>query len=290
MARALAGTANGKGPSQAKSKEGRLTARHAHAHVDGTGSAVLPDVIPPQELLAGDFTGPAASRTFAIAQAYAASKWERIHRHEQDRLFGVPDRLAALVTNDKADILASAYIPDDGFHTASPFDLLLGDDAPGRFIPPMADGDHAWLETALPAATFSDGDQACLATAIYFEARGESAEGQAAVAQVILNRVRNPAYPGTICGVVYQNSDWLNRCQFSFACDGTANLVREPEAYRRAEEVALAVTAGKIFLPDVASSTHYYATYVSPAWARSMERLTKIGQHVFYRTYGGGWS
>lgn len=107
---------------------------------------------------------------------------------------------------------------------------------------------------------------------------------------MILNRVRNPAYPDTVCDVVYQNQDLLNRCQFSFACDGIADVVTDRRAFELAEQIAMAVTAGKIFLPDVASSTHYNATYVSPSWSRSMERMTQIGSHIFYRTFGGGWS
>jgi spore germination cell wall hydrolase CwlJ-like protein len=66
--------------------------------------------------------------------------------------------------------------------------------------------------------------------------------------------------------------------------------VTEPRHYKVAEEIALAVTAGKIFLPEVGSATHYYASYVNPGWARSMKKMTKIGLHIFYRTYGGGWS
>ena len=76
---------------------------------------------------------------------------------------------------------------------------------------------------------FSAKEQKCLANAIYFEARGETLRGQAAVAQVVLNRVRNPAYPETICGVVYQNQNLKNRCQFSFACDGKKDRHRQPE-------------------------------------------------------------
>lgn len=154
----------------------------------------------------------------------------------------------------------------------------------------MGRGDHAWLGNPLPASVFSTGEQACLANAIYFEARGKSTRGQAAVAQVVLNRVRNPTYPKSICGVVYQNDNWRNRCQFSFACDGVRDRILSPWHYERAQEIAMAVTAGKVFIPEVGSSTHYYAQYVSPGWARSMKKMTKIGLHIFYRTYGGGWS
>ena len=207
---------------------------------------------------------------------------------------GVPAILADLVNNDHADVLATAYAPPaPDYAKASPFESLLSAEIKpngGRFIPPLAKGDHDWMSKPLPASVFSKAEQKCLATAVYFEARGESLRGQAAVAQVVLNRVRNPAYPSTICGVVYQNDSWRNRCQFSFACDGVKDVINQPANYKVAEEVAMAVTAGKIFLPEVASSTHYYAQYVSPGWARSMQKMKKIGLHIFYRTYGGGWS
>lgn len=205
----------------------------------------------------------------------------------------MPAMFASLISNEKADVLATAYAPaEPDYAVSSPFASLLkeqNEDA-GRFIPPLAPGDHAWMSKPLPAAVFSDKEQKCLAEGVYFEARGENLKGQAAVAQVILNRVRNPAYPNTICGVVYQNDDWRNRCQFSFACDGARERIRSPRHYEIAKEIAMAVTAGKIFLPEVASATHYHATYVSPRWARTMDRVKKIGLHIFYRTKGGGWS
>ncbi|RUZ71748.1 cell wall hydrolase [Mesorhizobium sp. M7A.F.Ca.US.006.01.1.1] len=206
---------------------------------------------------------------------------------------GMPAMLAALVNNDHPDVLATAYAQSEpDYAKASPFEALLQDEQPneGRFIPPMAKGDHSWIQNPLPASVFSKKEQACLANGIYFEARSESVRGQAAVAQVILNRVRNPTYPNSICGVVYQNDSWFNRCQFSFACDGRKKRVDSPAAYKTAQEIAMAVTAGKIFIPEVGSSTHYYAQYVHPGWARTMQKMTKIGLHIFYRTYGGGWS
>ncbi|RWC50862.1 MAG: cell wall hydrolase [Mesorhizobium sp.] len=206
---------------------------------------------------------------------------------------GVPAMLAALVNNDHPDVLATAYAQSEpDYAKASPFEALLQDEQPndGRFIPPMARGDHSWIQNPLPASVFSKKEQACLANGIYFEARSESVRGQAAVAQVILNRVRNPTYPNSICGVVYQNDSWFNRCQFSFACDGRRKRIDSPVAYKTAQDIAMAVTAGKIFIPEVGSSTHYYAQYVHPGWARTMQKMTKIGLHIFYRTYGGGWS
>jgi spore germination cell wall hydrolase CwlJ-like protein len=205
---------------------------------------------------------------------------------------GLSPMIASLVTNDKADVLATAYArvePD--YARESPFDSILKPKAElGRFIPEISPEDHAWAATALPAGVFSAKEQKCLAEGIYFEARGEEVKGQAAVAQVILNRVRNPTYPKTICGVVYQNENWRNRCQFSFACDRIPDLILSPWHWKTAKEIAMAVTAGKIWFDDVGSSTHYHATYVKPPWGRTMKRVAKIGKHIFYRTYGGGWS
>lgn len=205
----------------------------------------------------------------------------------------LPAMIADLVTNTTPDVLATAYAPPaPDYASVSPFDSILADkdENAGRFIPDIGPQDHAWAATPLPATVFSAREQKCLAEGIYFEARGESVKGQAAVAQVILNRVRNPHYPNTICGVVYQNEDWRNRCQFSFACDRIPDIVTSPRHWKVAKEIAMAVTAGKIWFKDVGSATHYHATYVRPAWGPTMKRVEKIGKHIFYRTYGGGWS
>ncbi|TCD16166.1 cell wall hydrolase [Oricola cellulosilytica] len=123
----------------------------------------------------------------------------------------------------------------------------------------------------------------CLATAIYFEARSEPKAGQAAVAQVILNRVRNDRYPDTICDVVYQNDHMRNACQFSFACDGLPEAVNEKHAWDKAEDVATAVLEGRSLVRDIATATHYHADYVKPYWAPKMKRLSAVGRHIFYR-------
>lgn len=209
-------------------------------------------------------------------------------------VLGVSTELADLVNNSKPDILATAFAPPNpDYAKASPFASILREEGAGergRFIPPSAGDDHEWVTKPLPPGVFSKSEQRCLTAGIYFEARGEPVAGQAAVAQVILNRVRNPSYPDTICGVVYQHKSWRNRCQFSFACDGIRDRVASPRYWDTAEEVAKAVTAGIIWFPEVGSSTHYHATYVHPRWARTMKRMKRIGRHIFYRTYGGGWS
>ncbi|KAB2698275.1 cell wall hydrolase [Ochrobactrum sp. Kaboul] len=204
----------------------------------------------------------------------------------------MPVQLAKLITNDQPDVLALGYAPSTpDYGKTSPFESILKPDpSAGRFVPPIGEEDHGWAATPLPPSAFSTSEQKCLAEAIYFEARGETVKGQVAVAQVVLNRVRNPAYPNTICGAVYQNRDWLNACQFSFACDGQKHRVTEMPQWRMAQQVAKTVSSGQIWLPEVGSATHYHATYVKPFWAPTMKKLTTIGLHVFYRTYGGGWS
>jgi spore germination cell wall hydrolase CwlJ-like protein len=149
---------------------------------------------------------------------------------------------------------------------------------------------HDWMNNPLPGSVHEAKEQKCLAEGIYFEARGETEAGQAAVAQVILNRVRNPAYPNSICGVVYQNKSRRNRCQFSFACDGIKDRILSPLAWRTAKRVAKDVTEGRIWLEDVGDSTHYHANYVRPRWAKAMSKMDKVGAHIFYRTRLGGWS
>ncbi len=130
-------------------------------------------------------------------------------------------------------------------------------------------------------------EQRCLAEAIYFEARGESEEGQAAVAQVVLNRVSSGLYPATICGVVYENWQHYHGCQFSFACEGRSLRITEPDAWREAEQIATAVTSGKTYLADIGDATHYHADYVRPYWSYRLKKMDVIGHHIFYKLRPG---
>jgi spore germination cell wall hydrolase CwlJ-like protein len=123
----------------------------------------------------------------------------------------------------------------------------------------------------------------CLAEGIYFEARGEPVRGQIAVAQVILNRAFSGFYPNTVCGVVYQNAHRHLRCQFTFACDGIPDRVREPDAMERAKKIATLALDGRLWLPEVGKATHYHAYWVRPGWVREMTRMHKLGVHTFYR-------
>jgi spore germination cell wall hydrolase CwlJ-like protein len=157
---------------------------------------------------------------------------------------------------------------------------------------PNVDRNHAWVNNPIPASAKSGAEAKCLATAIYFEARGEPERGQLAVAQVVVNRLKNPAYPSSVCGVVYQNKNKRNRCQFSFACDGIKDRITDKGSWTQAQKLANSVLNDerKVFQTDVGTSTHYHANYVRPRWARHMKKMQKIGRHIFYKTYGGGWS
>jgi spore germination cell wall hydrolase CwlJ-like protein len=125
-------------------------------------------------------------------------------------------------------------------------------------------------------------EENCLARAVYFEARSESQLGQLAVAKVILNRTKDPAYPKSICGVVYQGSGTRNSCQFSFACDGLPDDVRQPAAWANAKQIAQKAIAGSGNMTVMSTATNYHADYVRPRWAKNMKRLIKIGHHIFY--------
>jgi spore germination cell wall hydrolase CwlJ-like protein len=123
----------------------------------------------------------------------------------------------------------------------------------------------------------------CLAEAIYFEARGEPVRGQIAVAQVVMNRVFSGYYPSTVCGVVFQNANRHLACQFTFACDGIPEVVREPDAWERAMKIAAETLDGRLWLPEVGKATHYHAYWVHPTWVHEMTRMYKLGVHTFYR-------
>jgi spore germination cell wall hydrolase CwlJ-like protein len=125
-------------------------------------------------------------------------------------------------------------------------------------------------------------ERKCLTDAIYFESRGEPESGQYAVAQVVMNRVRSPHYPDTICGVVYQNKNWRNRCQFSFACDRIADRVTNRVAWKTARRIAYEIMEEGYYMPEIGQSTHYHASYVRPRWIRDMEKEARIGSHIFY--------
>ena len=122
----------------------------------------------------------------------------------------------------------------------------------------------------------------CVASAIYFEARGEPIEGQAAVAWVIYHRTATHGYPDTACGVTHEDEHRRNECQFSFMCDGKREDVYDDWAYAKALMVTM-LTAGGFITDPTGGATHYHATRVRPWWAAELERTTRIDNHIFYR-------
>jgi spore germination cell wall hydrolase CwlJ-like protein len=160
------------------------------------------------------------------------------------------------------------FLPATTMYPAPPADI-----AAAPFVPPAQDAEDAGR--ALD----------CLTAAVYYEARSQSVDGQRAVAQVVLNRVRSPAFPASVCGVVYQGSHLSTGCQFSFTCDGSLLGRREPAAWERAAEVAREALAGNVYTP-VGTATFYHTTAISPWWAPSLTPVTTIGAHIFYRWPG----
>ena len=127
----------------------------------------------------------------------------------------------------------------------------------------------------------------CLASAEYYEAADQGEEGERAVAQVVLNRVRHPAFPSTICGVVYEGSTKATGCQFTFTCDGSLERRPDSQGWAQARAIAEAALNGAVFAP-VGWATHYHANYVLPVWAGTMAKNAIVGAHLFYR-WQGAW-
>lgn len=146
---------------------------------------------------------------------------------------------------------------------------------------------------AAPAAVFRgltavDGYRAanCLTNAIYYEAGNEPEEGQRAVAQVVLNRVRSRLWPDSVCGVVYQGSERIDaKCQFTFSCDGSMMRAPAPGAWARARRIAQEALAGSVYAP-VGLATHYHTLAVRPDWSASLQAVAVVGAHIFYRNPG----
>ena len=126
----------------------------------------------------------------------------------------------------------------------------------------------------------------CLAAAQLYEA-GDDAVGEQAVAQVVLNRVRHPAFPKTVCGVVFQGQERRTGCQFTFTCDGALARVPAAAAWARARDIARAALAGKVFGP-VGYATHYHTDWVVPYWSDSLDKIAAVGTHLFFR-WRGWW-
>ncbi|HAD25659.1 MAG TPA: hypothetical protein DCF61_07985 [Alphaproteobacteria bacterium] len=203
--------------------------------------------------------------------------------------------LSAMTTPDpvvavrKADLPLTAYSPSHGRDLAGAFggdNSFLSAQVDKASIIMPAPGSPMDVDTPLVRlrAQLIEAERRCLAAGIYFEARGESVEGQLAVARVILNRVNAPNYPDSICGVVYEGASRKTGCQFSFTCDSRLNKrPNERLAWAKARRTAEYVTLGRVDANELAPAMFYHADYVQPYWASSMVEVAKIGRHIFYK-------
>ena len=154
-----------------------------------------------------------------------------------------------------------------------------------RGIQPSALGAARPFAFAALDGTSRERAEKCLTEAVYYEAGSESPEGQRAVAQVVLNRVRHAAFPNSVCGVVYQGSERSTGCQFTFTCDGSLARVPSRAGWQRAMEIARRALNGEVYAP-VGHATHYHANYVLPYWASSVAMVGQVGAHIFYSWKG----
>jgi spore germination cell wall hydrolase CwlJ-like protein len=162
---------------------------------------------------------------------------------------------------------------------STPQQLVSREVADGQTFAGLLNASIATLGQATAERTQLD----CLAEAVYYEARSETVRGQRAVAEVVMNRVKNPHFPKTVCGVVYQGRlDPSGVCQFTFVCDGSKARLPKGEAWERARDVALHTMLG-LSAPITRNATHYHTDYVDPYWSASLIETTVIGSHIFYR-------
>ena len=155
--------------------------------------------------------------------------------------------------------------------SAKPIEIAL------PLLIPMSDRNFAQVGGAID----------CMTAAIFYEAGSESAIGKRAVAQVVLNRVRHPAFPNSVCGVIFEGSQRITGCQFTFTCDGSLSRKPTQQGWSSARAFAQAALAGAVE-PSVGMATHYHADYVRPYWAASLDKVAQIGVHIFYR-WRGSW-
>lgn len=210
---------------------------------------------------------------------------------------GVPQDWAARAALSDAGILPMPFEKPGESFPGSAYYYLAADAAAAGVAQPSAGAaqwDDAPMPAPGPALTIANGlDRsralACLTAAIYYEAATEPDDGQRAIAQVILNRVAHPAFPKTVCGVVYQGSERTTGCQFTFSCDGSLARRPDPLFWARAEAVARQALAGQVFAP-VGLATHYHTFAVHPLWDQAMDFVMQIGAHRFYRLLGAAGS
>jgi len=226
-----------------------------------------------RQLTGGDLSDKGLA---AITARMTPSQLAIALRHDpSDRraaLYGLTPGWESLSLGGKPSLDLGAFgLKAQQINAATPVSGLLRPAQPFAFKPATADDRRRAIR--------------CLTQAIYYEAALEPTEGQEAVAQVILNRVRDPNYANSVCGVVYEGAERVTGCQFSFTCDGSLAHGPVAWAWNRAARVAERALGGYV-AAKVGTATHYHADYVHPWWAPTLNKLTQIGAHIFYRWKG----
>ena len=221
-------------------------------------------------LAAADGFSERALRTEAKAMEPGALAVAR--RHD-------PFTAAGSAERDRETALLAARLEPDAAESRAPSTPLM---LRASFARPEAPARPFHMASLNPLNSARELD--CLTSAVYYEARGESSEGQAAVAQVVLNRLRHPAFPKSVCGVVFQGAQ-SRTCQFSFACDGSMHDEREPAAWRRAQSIAARALSGSV-MNEVGDATHFHVARLGALWGASLLKVAQVGGHIFYRFSG----
>ena len=222
--------------------------------------------------------------------------------------FGIAIAAAATLLGAAPQPFAARYAPEVGQLARSKFDPLLARSAPApaaNLLAVISEDRARLLNDALPfsktpiesaaplllptveAASTGRSALDCLTEAVYYEAASEPEQGQRAVAQVVLNRVRHPSFPNSVCAVVYQGSERRTGCQFTFTCDGSLRRPRARGIWLRARQIAESALSGRVEA-SVGMATHYHTDWVFPYWAPNLKKITKVGTHIFYG-WDGSW-
>lgn len=208
----------------------------------------------------------AAFRTYELAESGPAARLELVSFSTTNGLKGRASGMLAADALDRQAMTVSASLRG-----------ALGVTPPSVVTPKVETG-----AGATRAASARAREQRCLAEAIYYEARGETYQGQMAVAEVVTNRVTSRHWPNTYCGVVYEGSTRATGCQFSFTCDGSLNRRPKGPAWRQSNTIAAQVLLGLV-RPITHRATHYHTTAIRPYWSGGLVKTGQIGSHVFYR-------
>jgi hypothetical protein len=239
----------------------------------------------------------------SAAEPYAYKSWPRELEDPRDDEFDPGHTMSPQHPADGDEPDSAALSFDDGTTPAAPLEFALNsssptssdgvvvvveaDDSGVTTVQQLSDADGKPNYAALIDPKDSARQMRCLAEAIYFESRSEPEDGQAAVAQVVLNRVRSGIYPTSVCGVVYQDRNRPFACQFTFACEGKSLRVEEPGPWAVATRIARDVVSGANYNPKVGVAVNYHANYVAPFWVGYLKRVDHIGAHIFYAMRDG---